>query len=457
MSACNKLYSFKYNIQKLKRKYFIFTSVDPHESLYMQISSLSHSNESIFVTIPWKSCFKILQYILQYYINYFPYRLQPLAIESSLNINEEPIQLHQSTSIPSIDTILTKNYRTTSTQTNSSSPIDCKTNYHPTNIKDHCIHNSPKRRKFPFNRPLLPASSLLTNLFRPSPTPTPTPPVRSSESSTKSSLSWGQRSSAASSLNQIRQPYSSSIFRRAESEVESVLPIDRRSRTSTSSSGLLHTTYYHRPIRRQQYQSRSAYVLTNSSKSRQQYPQLSSATNTNSSDSSTIIHRYPSRLLSNVTNHQRMRDEDIVAANERKALRVLMIIFCVFVTLWTPFFICTFISAICVECRERISPTVWFSITWLGYSSSMANPFIYTIFSDVFRRAFINIIFCRSKDSYISGPFSTKLTYPKGGAQHYIYQHTPHRRSPNHDMSGTSMRGSEAMIYMNRCASDTFR
>jgi hypothetical protein len=269
----------------------------------------------------------------------------------------------------------------------------------------------------------------------------------------------------------MRPPYSLNIFRRIESETEPVLPIDRRSLASTSSSGHLHTTYrygsysstYHQPLHRQQYQSRSAYVLANSPRSRQ----LSSATNTNSSDSSSIIQRYQSRLLTTVPYPQRVRDDGIVAANERKALRVLMIIFCVFVTLWTPFFICTFISAVCADCRDHISSTVWFSITWLGYSSSMANPFIYTIFSDVFRRAFINIICCRSKDSFISGQYSTKLSYPKGGAHQSLSQRLSYRRHPNHDISGTStpvqfhhptpLGGSDAMIYINRCASDTFR
>ena len=273
----------------------------------MQITSSPHPIDSIFLTIPWKSCFKILQYIFQYYINYFPYRLQPLAIEYSSSRNEKLLQLHQSTSTSSVYITSIKDCRTISTQTNSFSSIDYNNIQHSTNINDHYVHNSPKRRRFPFNRSLLPASSLLTNLFRQS----PTPPIRSSESSTKSSLSWGQRSSAASSSNQIRQPYPSSIFRRIESETEPILPNDRRSRTSTSSSGLLNTTYHHgsytsASLRRQQYQSRSTYMIRNSPTARQQQQnqQLSSTTNTNSSDSSSIINRYPTRLLSNVSIHQ---------------------------------------------------------------------------------------------------------------------------------------------------------
>jgi hypothetical protein len=92
----------------------------------------------------------------------------------------------------------------------------------------------------------------------------------------------------------------------------------------------------------------------------------------------------------------------------------------------------------------------------------MANPFIYTIFSDVFRRAFVNIIFCRSNDSFISGPYKTKLTYPKGYIRQYTSQPISFRRSQNHEMSGTStpvaihhptpMSGSDATIYRNRYA-----
>ena len=298
-------------------------------SFSSQYSSLSHPTESIFLNIPWKYCSMLLHCILQYYIIYFPYRPYPLAIEDFSPSMRRLSQLNQSTSTSSIYQRSIKDYQTVSTQTNSYSPL-CYDIKHSSNITEHYAHHTPKRRRFPFNRPLLPASSILTNLFRQS----SSSPKRSSESSTKSSLSWGQRSSAASSSNQVRQPYALGTFRRIESETEPVLPIDRRSRASTSSSGHLNTTYrygsyafthYHKPLARQQYQSRSTYVPPNSAKSRsqQQHQQLSSATNTNSSDSSSIIHRYHSRLLSSVSNQQRVRDEDIVAANERKALRVL--------------------------------------------------------------------------------------------------------------------------------------
>lgn len=381
---------------------------------------------------------------------------------------ERPSQFHQSTSTMSIDPKSVRDYRTASTQTNSCSSVDLVVN-NPTMINEPSVPNPPKRRKFPFNRSLIPNSSLLTNFFRHS----SASPARSSESSAKSSLSWGQRSSAASSSNQMRPLSSFGTFRRMESEIDPTLPVDQRSRASTTSSCLLHTTYrqgsqaythYHKPLSRQQCHSRSSHVLAHSPKARGYH---SSVTNTNSSDSSSIIHRYHSRLFSTISNQQRTRDDDIVAANERKALRVLMIIFCVFVTLWTPFFICTFISAICDECRRRISPSVWFSITWLGYSSSMANPFIYTIFSDVFRRAFVDIIFCRSKDPFMFGQHSSKYPNARSDIRRMTHQPLSYRRSPNHEGSGAStpipiphptpVRDSDGTVSINRYVADTLR
>jgi hypothetical protein len=100
----------------------------------------------------------------------------------------------------------------------------------------------------------------------------------------------------------------------------------------------------------------------------------------------------------------------------------------------------------------------------------MANPFIYTIFSDVFRRAFTNIILCRSNDSILSRQISTKFSYQKGAAVHqYVHQQFSSKRSPNHEYSGTSSPiqlhpptsaiggENDATIYINRCVSDSFR
>ena len=79
------------------------------------------------------------------------------------------------------------------------------------------------------------------------------------------------------------------------------------------------------------------------------------------------------------------------ASNERKAMRVLLIIFSIFVILWTPFFVINLLSCFITN----IDPILISVSTWLGYCSSGANPIIYTIFSRAFRRAFVNILTCR--------------------------------------------------------------
>ena len=81
----------------------------------------------------------------------------------------------------------------------------------------------------------------------------------------------------------------------------------------------------------------------------------------------------------------------ISANNEHKAMRVLLIIFSIFVILWTPFFAINLLSCF----MTNIHPILISTATWLGYCSSCANPVIYTIFSRAFRRAFVNIITCR--------------------------------------------------------------
>lgn len=434
----------------------------------------SISNETISLRIPWKSYLSLIEYILRYYLFIFPYRSHPLAIlSSSSNVDEiksKSLGFHQSTSTSSLIPIAHRNSRSISTQTSSLPPMDLRNL--PSNPTELILCDPPRRRRFP-------TSSVFSNFFRSSGSAI----VRSQQSSTKSSASLGPCSSYASSTSPTRRQNSSKPCRQIESDIDQVLMDEHpHLHTSSSSSTFLRSMHHqdnrrYRPFkRRQPYQSRSAYYLTNpySSSTRRHQP-LTSTTNTNSSDSSSVFHRFNPRFFSTISQQQqsqaqRLRDEHIVAANERKALKVLLIIFCVFVALWTPFFICTFISAICDECRQRISSTIWFSITWLGYGSSMANPFIYTIFSDVFRRAFTNIIFCRSSDSSFSAQISTKLSHPKGVILTHpsVPQRQPQRRSPNQEQSGTSspvpmnqpiaaMAENEATIYINRCASDSFR
>jgi hypothetical protein len=83
------------------------------------------------------------------------------------------------------------------------------------------------------------------------------------------------------------------------------------------------------------------------------------------------------------------------ANNERKALKVLIIIFVIFVALWTPFFVLNILSALC-KC-EFITNSLMSFCTWSGYASSMVNPIIYTVFNKSFRKAFIDLLTCKTK------------------------------------------------------------
>lgn len=102
------------------------------------------------------------------------------------------------------------------------------------------------------------------------------------------------------------------------------------------------------------------------------------------------------------------------ASNERKAMRVLLIIFSIFVILWTPFFVINLLSCFIHD----IHPIFISIATWLGYCSSGANPIIYTIFSRAFRRAFVNILTCRkvisSHRSQVFSPSCHSMTMSVG-------------------------------------------
>lgn len=124
-----------------------------------------------------------------------------------------------------------------------------------------------------------------------------------------------------------------------------------------------------------------------------------------------------SSLISNsnslIKRTKRRRNQPLIALksnranNERKALKVLIIIFSIFVVFWTPFFLINLISVFCDQCYF-ITDELILAITWLGYASSTLNPVIYTMFNKCFRRAFINLLMCRTmpiRDLRKSGRF----------------------------------------------------
>ncbi|XP_033125516.1 dopamine receptor 2-like [Anneissia japonica] len=76
---------------------------------------------------------------------------------------------------------------------------------------------------------------------------------------------------------------------------------------------------------------------------------------------------------------------------EHKAAKTLGIVMGIFVICWLPFFVTSPLSAICIECikyPQLIIPIM----TWLGWSNSALNPFIYAFVSRHFRMAFYKIL-----------------------------------------------------------------
>lgn len=82
--------------------------------------------------------------------------------------------------------------------------------------------------------------------------------------------------------------------------------------------------------------------------------------------------------------------------NEQKAVKVLGIVFVVFVIAWVPFAIANILSALCNLTESCfIHPSILTTLAWFGYISSSINPLIYNAFNERFRFAFKKILTCR--------------------------------------------------------------
>jgi hypothetical protein len=85
--------------------------------------------------------------------------------------------------------------------------------------------------------------------------------------------------------------------------------------------------------------------------------------------------------------------------NELKALHVLGIVFISFITAWLPYCFVNMLLAIFE--LHHISSTQFqqylIYLTYLGYFQSTFNPIIYTVFNRKFRRNFLEIVQCKSR------------------------------------------------------------
>ncbi|XP_045673587.1 5-hydroxytryptamine receptor 2C [Phyllostomus hastatus] len=84
--------------------------------------------------------------------------------------------------------------------------------------------------------------------------------------------------------------------------------------------------------------------------------------------------------------------------NERKASKVLGIVFFVFLIMWCPFFITNILSVLCEkDCNQELMEKLLNVFVWIGYICSGINPLVYTLFNKVYQRAFANYLHCNYK------------------------------------------------------------
>uniref|UniRef100_A0A8D0G266 5-hydroxytryptamine receptor 2C n=1 Tax=Sphenodon punctatus TaxID=8508 RepID=A0A8D0G266_SPHPU len=89
--------------------------------------------------------------------------------------------------------------------------------------------------------------------------------------------------------------------------------------------------------------------------------------------------------------------------NERRASKVLGIVFFLFLIMWCPFFITNIMSVLCKEaCDMDLIGELLEVFVWVGYICSGVNPLVYTLFNKTYRRAFSNYIRCQYKNSKMS-------------------------------------------------------
>ncbi|XP_015687986.1 5-hydroxytryptamine receptor 2C [Protobothrops mucrosquamatus] len=92
--------------------------------------------------------------------------------------------------------------------------------------------------------------------------------------------------------------------------------------------------------------------------------------------------------------------------NERRASKVLGIVFFLFLIMWCPFFITNIMSVLCKDaCDKAVLRELLDVFVWVGYICSGVNPLVYTLFNKIYRRAFSNYIRCR----YESGKRASQL------------------------------------------------
>uniref|UniRef100_A0A3B1IGD6 Trace amine-associated receptor 10 n=1 Tax=Astyanax mexicanus TaxID=7994 RepID=A0A3B1IGD6_ASTMX len=80
--------------------------------------------------------------------------------------------------------------------------------------------------------------------------------------------------------------------------------------------------------------------------------------------------------------------KSMLSKEEKKATKTLAVILGVFLSLWTPFFVCYIIKSF----GHPFPPVVIDMLAWIGLMNSTCNPIVYAFFYKWFRKAFRMII-----------------------------------------------------------------
>ncbi|KAI4904972.1 hypothetical protein NFI96_002852, partial [Prochilodus magdalenae] len=86
--------------------------------------------------------------------------------------------------------------------------------------------------------------------------------------------------------------------------------------------------------------------------------------------------------------------------NERKASKVLGVVFFLFVVMWCPFFVTNVLAVVChpATCHDDVMGGLLNVFVWVGYLSSAVNPLVYTLFNKTFRSAFARYVRCQYRE-----------------------------------------------------------
>ncbi|KAJ8348776.1 hypothetical protein SKAU_G00273650 [Synaphobranchus kaupii] len=119
--------------------------------------------------------------------------------------------------------------------------------------------------------------------------------------------------------------------------------------------------------------------------------------------------------------------------NERRASKVLGVVFFLFLVMWCPFFITNVMYVLCRgACNEPLLGELLNVFVWVGYISSGVNPLVYTLFNKTYRRAFSNYMRCH---------------YPGAG----LKPHAAHTPCPSYAVTPTLLRGKESVDNNSNC------